>query len=107
LVDVFIAGRGHATALVSLERQGTKPSGPFAGAKKVPNTPASPEPENKNATVRERHDPLANTHRTRCPKGRNRRALRSGAIADFAIDPLERGIEDRAKRARIGSFPFV
>jgi len=94
-------------ALVSLGRQGTKTSGPFAGAKKVPNTPTSPEPENKNAMVRERHNPLANMHRTRCPKGRNRHALRSGAIVEFAIDPLERGIEDRTKRARIGSFPFV
>ena len=74
---------------------------------KAGNTSTSPEGGKMNVEGREGREKLANTYLNACPKGRNNRVPRSGTIAFFAISPLEWRVENRVKRARMGSIPFI
>ena len=71
------------------------------------NMSTTAEAANANKVAQKGRDPLKDTYQNKYPKGQNDRALRSDAIAVFAIlTPLARGTKSRAKRARVGSFPF-
>ena len=60
-----------------------------------------------NVEGREGRERLANTYLNNLPKVRTDRVPRSGAIAFFAISPLEWRVENCVKQARIGSVPFI
>jgi hypothetical protein len=72
-----------------------------------PNISNSPERGNHDMVAREGRNPLTCIHKNRCSKLRNCHMPRSDAIVDFVVDPLERGVKKRTKRARTGSFITV
>ena len=68
----------------------------------------SPEGQNINVVVRERHGLYANTYHIIHPKGQHEQVPHSGAIAKFAIlTPLSEGPKTARNEPNIGLLPLV